>query len=59
MVFPLSVPCPRSKVTEFAVIPVIGQPHLGTDEENLLVINDDSAVVVHVLMDHWPVNRST
>jgi hypothetical protein len=56
MVFPLSMPCPGSKVTEFAVIPVVSQPHLRTNEENLFVVNDDSAVVVHVLVVYRPVS---
>ena len=59
MVFPLSMSSPGSKVTEFAIIPVIGQPHLRTNEENFLVVNDDSTVVDHILVDYRPVNWST
>ena len=54
MVFVLSLPRPRGEVTELAVVPVICQPHLGTDEENFLVVNDDSTVVVHILVYNWP-----
>ena len=55
MVFPLSMPGPGSKVAEFAVIPVVRQPHLGPNQENFLVVNDDSAIVVYVLVDYRPV----
>lgn len=59
MVFPLSMPGPGSEVTEFAVIPVVRQPHLRPDEEYFLIVNDDPAVVVYVLVDYRPVTRST
>jgi hypothetical protein len=39
------------------VIPVVGHPHLGSDHQNLSVVDDDSAVVVVVLMSHRPVHR--
>jgi len=55
MVFPLSMPGPGSEVAELAVVPVIRQPHLRSDEENFLVVNDHTAVVVYVLVVYWPV----
>lgn len=59
VVFPLSMSGPGGEVTEFAVIPIVSQPHLRPDEEDFLVVNNDSAVVVHVLVDYWPVTGST
>ena len=46
--------CPGSKVTEFAVIAIIGQPHLRTNEEDLFVVYDDPAVVIHVFVVYRP-----
>jgi hypothetical protein len=59
MVFPLSMPCPGSEVPELTVIPVICHPHLRTDEEDFLVVYDDSAVVVDILVDYRPAKRPT
>jgi hypothetical protein len=59
MVLPLSVPGPRSEVAELAVITIVRQPHLRPDKEDFLVVNDDSAVVVYVLVDYRPATRST
>ena len=59
MVFPLSVPCPGSEVPELAIVPIICQPHLWTDEKDFLVINNDSAVVVDILVVYRPARRST
>lgn len=58
MVFPLPVPGPGSEVTELAIIPIIRQPQLRPDEEDFLVVDDDSAVVVDVLVDDRPTVRS-
>jgi hypothetical protein len=44
---------------ETNIISVVGHPHLGTDHQNLSVVNDDSAVVVIVLVSHRPVHRRT
>ena len=41
------------------IISVVGHPHLGSDHQNLSVINDDSAIVVIVLVSHRPVHRRT
>lgn len=55
----VSFPMPRhidvNKETD--VISIVGHPHLGSDHQNLSVINDDSAVIVIVLVSHRPVHR--
>lgn len=57
MIFALLLSRPRSEVTELAVVSVICQPHLRTDEDNFLVVNDDLTVVVHILVYNWPSKR--
>jgi hypothetical protein len=32
------------------IIPIIGHPHLGPDEDDLAVVNDHSAIVRYVLV---------
>ena len=54
MIFPLSMFCPRSEVTQFTIISIIGQPHFGANKENLLVMDDYSAVIYDVLMHDGP-----
>ena len=54
MVFPLSMLRPRREKTQFTIITVVGQPHLGTDEQNFLVVDNNSAIVNDVLVDNGP-----
>jgi hypothetical protein len=41
------------------VIPVVGHPHLRSNHQNLSIVDDDSAIVVIVLMSHRPGQRTT
>ena len=45
---------PRCKVSHLTVITIIRKPQLGTDQQDLLVVNDHPAVVDHVLVYDWP-----
>jgi hypothetical protein len=45
---------PRSEIPKFAIVSIVSQPHLWTDEEDLSVVNDDSTVVDHILVHDWP-----
>lgn len=45
---------PWREVSHLAVITIIRKPHLGTNEQDLLVVNDHPAVVDHVLVYDWP-----
>ena len=54
MIFPLAMFFPRGEMTELAVVTVIGQPHLGSNEENLAIMNNDTAIVPDVLVDNRP-----
>ncbi len=54
MVFPLAMLFPRRKVTELAVVTIIGQPHLGSNEENLAIMDNDTAIVPDILVDDRP-----
>ena len=45
---------PWGEVAHLAVVPVVGEPHFGSDEEDLVIVNDDAAVVYDVLVDNGP-----
>jgi len=45
---------PRREPPQFAVVPVVGEPKLRSDEEDLLVEHDDAAVVDDILVDDGP-----
>jgi hypothetical protein len=47
----LLVLLPRREPPQFAVVAVVGHPHLGADQEDLFVEEDDAAVVDDVLVD--------
>jgi hypothetical protein len=49
---------PWRKPTELPVVTVVGEPHLGTNEEDATVVNDDSAVVDDVLVGDGPAKRA-
>jgi hypothetical protein len=55
MIFPLSMLHPGSKVPHLAVVAIVGEPHLGTNEQDLPIVYNDTAVVNHVLVHHGPV----
>lgn len=54
MIFPLSVFRPRSKITEFTIVPVIREPHLGSNKQNFAIMYNDTAVIDDVFMHNWP-----
>ena len=45
---------PGGEVSHLPIVPVIRKPHLRADEENLVVVNDDTAVVDDVLVRYGP-----
>ena len=55
MVLPLSMFCPGREVAQFPIISIICKPHLGPNEQNLLIMHDDSAIVYHVLVNDGPI----
>ena len=55
MVLPLAVLHPRREIAQLAIIPVVREPHLRPDEQDLAVVDDHAAVVDHVLVYHRPV----
>lgn len=57
VVFPLVVLHPRREVSHLTVVSIISKPHLGTNEENLLVVDNDATVVYHILMCDRPWDR--
>lgn len=54
MVLPLPMFLPRREVPQLAIVSVIGEPHLRADEEDLFVMNDNTAVIDHVLVHYGP-----
>jgi hypothetical protein len=54
MIFPLLVFRPRREESKFPIVTIIRQPHLWADKKYLLVVNNDTAVVNHVLVHHGP-----
>lgn len=46
--------CPRREVSQFSVIPIVSEPHLGADKQYLSVVNDNTAIIYDVLVDHGP-----
>lgn len=54
MIFPLPMFCPRCEITQFTIISIIGEPHFGANKENLLVMDDYSAIIDDVLMHDGP-----
>jgi hypothetical protein len=54
MLFPLPMLLPGREVSQLAIVPIVCEPHFGTNEQYFLVMDNDSAVIVHVLMYYWP-----
>lgn len=54
VVLPLARFHPRCKVPQFSIIPIIRQPHLGPNEKNLAIMNNDAAIVDDILVDDRP-----
>ncbi len=59
MVFPLSMLRPRREKTQLTIITVVGKPHLRADEQNFLVVDNNSAIVDDVLVHNGPGEIST
>jgi len=59
VVFPLLMLHPRGKVSKFTIVSVVREPHLWPNEQNLLVVDDDAAVVNDVLVDDGPVSSDS
>ena len=36
------------------IVPVVGHPHFGPDEDNLAIVDNHSAIVRYVLVCDWP-----
>ena len=45
---------PRREPPELAVVAVVRHPHLWANEQNLTVVDDDPAVVDHILVSDGP-----
>lgn len=47
-------PPPASEVSHLAIVAIVGEVELGADEEDLLVVGNDAAVVADVLVADGP-----
>ncbi len=54
MVLSLTMLLPWCEVTHFPIITVIGEPHLWTDQDDFAVVNNDTTIVVDVLVNNGP-----
>jgi len=36
------------------IVPVVGHPHFGPDEDDLAIVDDHTAIVRYVLVKYWP-----
>ena len=53
----LPPPLPCGEPASLTIVPVHGQDELGSDEHNVLVVKDDTAVVARSFVHHWPVRQ--
>lgn len=54
VVLDLSMLHPWGEVPHLPVVPVVREPHLRTDVDDFPAVDDDSAVVDHILMNNGP-----
>lgn len=54
MRFRFSCSGPRCKPTQFAIVAIVGHPHLGSDQKNLAIEENQAAVVQYVLVNDRP-----
>jgi hypothetical protein len=54
MLLPFAGFHPRREIAQFAVIPIVREPHLGAYEQYLAVMDDHATVIYHVLVHYWP-----
>ena len=59
MILPFAVFHPRREITQFAIIPIVREPHLGAYEQYLAVMDDHATVIYHVLVHYWPAAQWT
>lgn len=55
MILDLTVFHPWREVTKLSIVPVIRHPHLRPDMQDFVIVDDDSTIVDHVLVDHRPI----
>ena len=56
VVLDVPLPHPGGEVPHFSVIAIISQPHLGSYEDNLLIVADDATIVPDILMPNGHTN---
>ena len=37
------------------VVPIVGHPHFWPDQQDLPVMNDNSTIIIVILVRHWPI----
>lgn len=55
MILVLPMLLPWRKISQLSIISIIGEPHLGSDEQNLLIVDDHTAVIDNIFVDDRPV----
>ena len=59
MILDLAVLHPWCKIPHFPVVPVVRQPHLGADMQDLVVVDDHSTIIDDILVHDWPVTPAS
>jgi len=54
MIFPLAMFHPRSEITQFSIVSIVGKPHLRSNEKDLAVVDNHSTIVDYVLVNNGP-----
>ena len=54
MVVRLAVLLPRREISQLAIVAVVRQPHLRTDEKDLVVVNNDTTIINNIFVGNWP-----
>ena len=54
MLLPFAGFHPRREIAQFAIIPIVREPHLGAYEQYLAIMDDHATVIYHILVYYWP-----
>ena len=58
MILDLSMLLPWSEIAHFPVVSIISKPHLGSYQKNFVIMNNNTAVVYDIFVNHRPVGIS-
>lgn len=56
MILALVMPHPRSKIPKFTVVPVVRHPHFRANQDDLAIMNYDTAVIDNIFVHYRPIH---